>query len=56
MCNVILLANQLGKVMQAKEQCEKEEKLYRELAKENGVTEEAINYILAHPAAGGKYE
>lgn len=56
MCNVIKLANQLEKVMQARELYEKEADSYRALAKENGVTEEAINYILDHPAAGGKYE
>lgn len=51
MSNIILLANQLEKVMAAKanndkKAYEKEAEAYRNLALVNGVTEEAVKYIL----------
>lgn len=51
----ILLANQLGRVITIKEAHEKEVNVYRELARENGVSKETIDYILQHPT-GGMYE
>lgn len=60
MSYVIELANQLEKVILAKESndkesYDKESEIYRVLAQKHGVTEEAINYILAE-IAGGSHE
>lgn len=49
---VLVLANKLQKVMDAKKEYLKLEQEYRKLAAENGVTDECINYILSGGSRG----
>lgn len=53
---VLVLANKLQKVMDAKREYLKQEQEYRELAAENGVSDECINYILSGAAEDNAYE
>lgn len=49
MPNLIELANELGKVMLAKETYMQAIENYKQKAKESGVTDEMVNYILFGP-------
>ena len=50
MDNMIMMANQLQKVIDAKEEYLKQAEEYKKIAKESGVTDECINYILIQTA------